>query len=160
MIVIIYAERPFPYRSFPQSCDLFNLHQGRMAVDERRASEERQAGSHTGQTRGLIKPRPSLPITRTEVAGVKSRGSQVRPGTDLHLTQQLEMIISRCSGDIGLSVKDKTSNCHWIIASLLWAGVVHTYTQHTWAHTHTSCNTILKFYLIELQVLSQCVYMY
>lgn len=39
MIFIIYAERPFQYRSSPHSCDLFNLHQGKIVGDESGASK-------------------------------------------------------------------------------------------------------------------------
>lgn len=38
MIFIIYAEGPFQSRSAPHSCDLFNLHQGKIVRDESRAS--------------------------------------------------------------------------------------------------------------------------
>lgn len=49
-----------------------------------------------GQTRGLIKCRCMDSPTGFEVCGVKSTGSEVALKTHLHLTQQLEMIISRC----------------------------------------------------------------
>lgn len=62
-----------------------------------------------GQTRGLIKARPSQPQTGFEVRHIKSMGSKVRHRTDLHLTLQLEMVISRCNDDPCLNVRDDTS---------------------------------------------------
>lgn len=106
MIFIIYAERPFQYRSSPHSCDLFNLHQGKMVGDESGASRR---SAPRGQTRGLIKARPSQPQTGFEVRHIKSTGSKVRHRTDLHLTLQLEMVISRCNDDPCLNVRDDTS---------------------------------------------------
>lgn len=106
MIFIIYAERPFQYRSSPHSCDLFNLHQGKMVGDESGASRR---SAPRGQTRGLIKARPSQPQTGFEVRHIKSTGSKVRHRTDLHLTLQLEMVISRCNDDPCLTVRDDTS---------------------------------------------------
>lgn len=49
-----------------------------------------------GQTRGLIKLYCMGSPTGFEVRQVKSTGSEVAQKTDLHLTHQLEMIISRC----------------------------------------------------------------
>lgn len=97
MIFIIYAERTFQYRSVPRSCDLFNLHQGRMAGWMKAGRPGRAASG--GQTQGLIKDWPSQPQTGFEVHHIKSTGSKVRHRTDLHLTLQLEMVISRCNDD-------------------------------------------------------------
>lgn len=49
-----------------------------------------------GQTQGLIKLYCMDSPTGFEVRQVKSTGSEVALETDLHLTHQLEMIISRC----------------------------------------------------------------
>lgn len=49
-----------------------------------------------GQTQGLIKLYCMDSPTGFEVRQVKSTGSEVALKTDLHLTHQLEMIISRC----------------------------------------------------------------
>lgn len=62
-----------------------------------------------GQTWGLIKAQPSQPQTGFEVRHIKSMGSKVRHRTDLHLTLQLEMVISRCNDDPCLNVRDDTS---------------------------------------------------
>lgn len=65
--------------------------------------------AHRGQTWGLIKARPSQPQTGFEVRHIKSMGSKVRHRTDLHLTLQLEMVISRCNDDPCLTVRDDTT---------------------------------------------------
>lgn len=62
--------------------------------------------AHRGQTWGLIKARPSQAQTGFEVRHIKSTGSKVRHRTDLHLTLQLEMVISRCNHDPCLTVRD------------------------------------------------------
>lgn len=65
--------------------------------------------AHRGQTWGLIKAQPSQPQTGFEVRHIKSMGSKVRHRTDLHLTLQLEMVISRCNDDPCLTVRDDTT---------------------------------------------------
>lgn len=65
--------------------------------------------AHRGQTWGLIKAQPSQPQTGFEVRHIKSMGSKVRHRTDLHLTLQLEMVISRCNDDPCLTVRDDTN---------------------------------------------------
>lgn len=65
--------------------------------------------AHRGQTWGLIKAQPSQPQTGFEVRHIKSMGSKVRHRTDLHLTLQLEMVISRCNDDPRLTVRDDTT---------------------------------------------------
>lgn len=65
--------------------------------------------AHRGQTWGLIKAQPSQPQTGFEVRHIKSTGSKVRHRTDLHLTLQLEMVISRCNDDPCLTVRDDTT---------------------------------------------------
>lgn len=65
--------------------------------------------AHRGQTWGLIKTQPSQAQTGFEVRHIKSRGSKVRHRTDLHLTLQLEMVISRCNDDPCLTVRDDTT---------------------------------------------------
>lgn len=62
-----------------------------------------------GQTWGLIKAQPSQPQTGFEVRHIKSMGSKVRHRTDLHLTLQLEMVISRCNDDPWMTVRDDTT---------------------------------------------------
>lgn len=66
--------------------------------------------THGGQTWGLIKSQPSRPKTGLEVRHIKSTGSKVRLGTDLHLTLQLELVISRCNDDPCLTVRDDTTH--------------------------------------------------
>lgn len=73
-----------------------------------KAGHPRRA-AHRGQTRGLIKARPSQPQTGFEVRHIKSMGSKVRQRTDLHLTLQLETVISRCNDDLCLTVTDDTT---------------------------------------------------
>lgn len=53
-------------------------------------------GARGGQTWGLIKLYCMDSPTGFEVRQVKSTGSEVARKTHLHLTHQLEMIISRC----------------------------------------------------------------
>lgn len=65
--------------------------------------------AHRGQTWGLIKAQPSQAQTGFEVRHIKSTGSKVRQRTDLHLTLQLEMVISRCNDDPCLTVMDDTT---------------------------------------------------
>lgn len=65
--------------------------------------------AHRGQTWGLIKAQPSQAQTGFEVRHIKSTGSKVRQRTDLHLTLQLEMVISRCNDDPCLNVTDDTT---------------------------------------------------
>ena len=65
--------------------------------------------AHRGQTWGLIKAQPRQPQTGFEVRHIKSMGSKVRHRTDLHLTLQLEMVISRCNDDPCLTVRDDTT---------------------------------------------------
>lgn len=65
--------------------------------------------AHRGQTWGLIKAQPNQPQTGFEVRHIKSIGSKVRHRTDLHLTLQLEMVISRCNDDPCLTVRDDTT---------------------------------------------------
>lgn len=65
--------------------------------------------AHRGQTWGLIKAQPSQAQTGFEVRHIKSMGSKVRHRTDLHLTLQLEMVISRCNDDPCLTVRDDTT---------------------------------------------------
>lgn len=65
--------------------------------------------AHRGQTWGLIKAQPSQAQTGFEVRHIKSMGSKVRQRTDLHLTLQLEMVISRCNDDPCLTVRDDTT---------------------------------------------------
>lgn len=65
--------------------------------------------AHRGQTWGLIKAQPSQAQTGFEVRHIKSIGSKVRHRTDLHLTLQLEMVISRCNDDPSLTVRDDTA---------------------------------------------------
>lgn len=82
--------------------------------------------AHRGQTWGLIKAQPSQAQTGFEVRHIKSTGSKVRQRTDLHLTLQLEMVISRCSDDPCLTVRDGTTGgdtspvcvsvCAWVLA--------------------------------------------
>lgn len=62
--------------------------------------------AHRGQTWGLIKAQPSQPQTGFEVRHIKSMRSKVRHRTDLHLTLQVEMVISRCNDDPCLTVRD------------------------------------------------------
>lgn len=71
--------------------------------------------AHRGQTWGLIKAQPSQAQTGFEVRHIKSTGSKVRQRTDLHLTLQLEMVISRCNDDPCLNVREDTTvgdTCH------------------------------------------------
>lgn len=65
--------------------------------------------AHRGQTWGLIKAQPSQAQTGFEVRHIKSMRSKVRHRTDLHLTLQLEMVISRCNDDSCLTVRDDTA---------------------------------------------------
>lgn len=87
--------------------------------------------AHRGQTWGLIKAQPSQPQTGFEVRHIKSRGSKVRQRTDLHLTLQLEMVISRCNDDPCLAVRDDTTVGD--TRHLCGCGCESTYV-YTWMH--------------------------
>lgn len=88
-----------------------------------------------GQTQGLIKLYCMDSPTGFEVRQVKSTGSEVALETDLHLTHQLEMIISRCI----------TVSCSkgWYHGDLLCGGLLlytefqQNTTSETLSHSHT-----------------------
>lgn len=116
--------------------------------------------THRGQTWGLIKAQPSQPQTGFEVRHIKSMGSKVRHRTDLHLTLQLEMVISRCNDDPCLTVRDDTAVCD---------------TRHLYerTHGHTRCLVVsptavsslgpllLSFsHACEYRILRYCVYLH
>lgn len=92
--------------------------------------------AHRGQTWGLIKARPSQAQTGLEVRHIKSTGSKVRQRTDLHLTLRLEMVISRCSGDLCLTARDDTA-----VGDTGWAHVGVHVCGYVCAHTHARTHT-------------------
>lgn len=118
--------------------------------------------AHRGQTWGLIKARPSQPKTGFEVRHIKSTGSKVRHGTDLHLTLQLETVISRCNDDPCLTVRDDTAVgdtrhlCECVCACVrTHAAVMHCYRLcqasigvKTSRHTHLQNTQVL--YIVNL----------
>lgn len=73
--------------------------------DESGASEARSP--QRPDMGGSLRPGPVSPQTGLAVHHIKSRGSKVRQGTDLHLTLQLEMVISRCNDDPWMTVRDE-----------------------------------------------------
>lgn len=93
------------------------------------------------QTWRLIKLYSADSPTGFEVRSVKSMGSEVAHKTDLHLTHQLEMIISRCITVSFFFFFLSKGWCHKPFAHW-WAAFIHPelplYTQEWAVYTHGS----------------------
>lgn len=125
--------------------------------------------AHRGQTWGLIKARPSQAQTGFEVRHIKSTGSKVRHRTDLHLTLQLEMVISRCNHNPCLTVRDDTAvgdtrhMCECLrmdvcvhLSLHMYAQVMHQYIVMN-ANTHKGSQLVSHSNACEYRICRYCV---